>query len=189
MVLPAEAFSNQHIGWCCTDRLSRHRLPGPIRSKHVIVTMMATQDLNHAEKQKKRVLISALLVTIVCVIAVWFALLFTGVVDSGQFDLLQSLVISPNHIAMLARRSDHVALSGNSYFVLIGTHPYSAKELRYAFHSSKPVFISGRDLIVLDKTDSGGLVIKCVDCGITKDLIEKQRFQDNGINVEYVGFP
>jgi hypothetical protein len=32
-------------------------------------------------------------------------------------------------------------------------------------------------------------VINCVDCGITKDLIEKQRFLDNGINVEYVGFP
>ncbi len=71
-------------------------------------------------KSRKRLLILVPLVGVACAIAIWFALAFMGVLDSGKFEIVQSQPISPDRIAMLSRRSDNTALSGDTYFVVIG---------------------------------------------------------------------
>jgi ABC-type branched-subunit amino acid transport system permease subunit len=129
------------------------------------------------------------LVAVICAIAVWLVMAFTGVLDSGKFEIVQSETISPNHIAMLAVRSDNSALTGATYFVVIDNHLYSAKELKETFYSSRPVFVAGRDGLHIHASSSNVLVIECKGCGITKDLFEKQRFEDDGITIRYVGFP
>jgi hypothetical protein len=140
-------------------------------------------------KARKRIFILGLLAAVVSAICIWSGLAFMGVLDSGKFEIVQSETISPNHVAMLARRSDNTALSGDSYFVVIDSHLYSASELKRSFHSSRPVFVAGRAGLDILVTTPGILTIECKDCGIAKDLIEKQRFSDNGIIVRYVGFP
>lgn len=140
-------------------------------------------------KSRKRLLILVPLVGVACAIAIWFALAFMGVLDSGKFEIVQSQPISPDRIAMLSRRSDNTALSGDTYFVVIGDHLYTAKELKRAFYSSRPVFVAGRAGLNIYATTPNVLTIECKDCCIAKDLFEKQRFSDDGIVVRYVGFP
>lgn len=140
-------------------------------------------------KSPKRFLILGFLVAIVCVIAIWFSLAFIGVLDSGKFEIIQSQTVSQNHIAMLARRSDKTALSGDTYFVVIDSHLYSAKELKRAFYSRRPVFVAGRAGLHIFSATPDVLTIECKGCGLTRDLIEKQRFSDDTIVVRYLGFP
>ncbi|HXU21140.1 MAG TPA: hypothetical protein VN788_11205 [Verrucomicrobiae bacterium] len=90
---------------------------------------------------------------------------------------------------MLARRSDNTALSGDTYFVVIGSHLYTSRELKRAFYSSRPVFVAGRAGLHIYPATPNVLTIECEGCGITKDLVEKQRSSDDGIIVRYVGFP
>jgi ABC-type branched-subunit amino acid transport system permease subunit len=137
---------------------------------------------------RKRFL-SFCLVAVICAIAVWLVLAFTGVLDSGKFEIVQSETVSPNHIAMLGVRSYNTALTGATWFVVIDNHLYSAKELKKAFYSSRPVFVAGRDGLHVQASGSSVLVIECKGCSITKDLFEKQRFEDDGITIRYVGFP
>lgn len=140
-------------------------------------------------KLSKRILIFTTLAGCICAIVTWFMLAFTGVLDSGKFEVIQCQSISTNKIAMLARRSDNTALSGDSFFVVIGNHPYDAKELKKAFYSSLPVFVAGRDGLDLKVPATNVLTIECKDCGVTKELVERQRFSDHDIVIQYVGFP
>jgi len=140
-------------------------------------------------KSLTRRLTWALALLVVCAISIWFALAFTGVLDSGRFEIIQSLTISPHRIAMLVRRSDNTALSGDTYFVVIDTHLYTGNELKRAFHSSKPVFVAGRAGLTIHADGPNSLAIKCESCGLTKGLIEKQKFSFKGTNIRYVGFP
>jgi hypothetical protein len=126
---------------------------------------------------------------IACAIVGWFVILSTGVLDSGNFEIVQSEAIPPNRVAMLATRWDHQALTGLTYFVVIGDHLYTAKELKYAFHSSRPIFIAERGGLELRRSEPNILRIECKDCGLTKDFIEKQRFSSDDITVQYIGFP
>jgi hypothetical protein len=140
-------------------------------------------------KSHKRRLIWAFLVVAACAIFIWLALAFTGVLDSGRFEIIQSLTFSSDHIAMLARRSDNTALSGDTYFVVIDNHLYAAKELKRAFYSSRPLFVAGRAGLMIHADAPNVLTIECKSCGLTKDLIEKQQFSFNGLTIRYVGFP
>jgi hypothetical protein len=134
-------------------------------------------------------LLSFCLVAVICAIAVWLVLAFTGILDSGKYEIVQSQTVSPNHIAMLGVRSYNTALTGATWFVVIDNHLYSAKELKAAFYSSRPVFVAGRDGLHIQASGSNVLVIECKGCGITNDLFKKQRFEDDGITIRYVGFP
>jgi hypothetical protein len=140
-------------------------------------------------KSQKRFWILLPLVGIASAISIWFALAFMGILDRGKFEIVQSQVMSPDRIAMLARRSDQTALSGDTYFVVIGKHLYDAKELKGAFYSSRPVFVAGRAGLDIHATAANVLTIECKNCGITKDLVERQRFSDDGITVRYIDFP
>ena len=140
-------------------------------------------------KLTRRILIAIPLVVALCVAAIWIALASMGILDSGKFEIVQSQKLSSDHIAMLARRSDHTALSGDTYFVVIDSHVYTSQELKKAFYSSRPVFVAGRDGLEIHVFASNVLIIECKDCGITKDLFEKQYFSQDGIVIRYVGFP
>jgi hypothetical protein len=126
---------------------------------------------------------------IVSLAAIWLLLAFRGDLDSGRFEILQAESVSQTRIAMLVERSDNTALSGNAYFVVIGSHLYSAAELRKALYGSGAVFVVGRPGISLHWQNLKELVISCEDCAITKDTIQKQKWSDKGISISYHDFP
>ena len=126
---------------------------------------------------------------VVSVAAVWLLLAFRGDLDSGHFEILQTEKLSEGEIAMLAERSDTTALSGNTYFVVVGSHLYSAPELRAALYRSGAVFVVGRPGITLHRNSSKGLEIRCVSCAITRDMIQTQEWSHNGISITYSDFP
>jgi hypothetical protein len=134
-------------------------------------------------------LIWAFILAAACAVSIWLVLAFTGALDSGKFEIIQSLTISQDHVAMLVRRSDNTALSGDTYFVVVDDHIYAPKELKRAFYSSTPLFVAGRAGLMIHADGPNLLTIECRSCGLTKDLIEKQRFSFKGITVRYVGFP
>jgi hypothetical protein len=109
--------------------------------------------------------------------------------DRGAFELLQSESVRPDRVAMLAKRSDKTALSGNTIFVLIGDHVESAGELRSALYSSQAVFVADRDALTLRWKNFHELQIECKECGITSDRIQKQRRTYKGVSIDYLGFP
>jgi hypothetical protein len=98
------------------------------------------------KKFRGRFLAMGFLFVVICAIAVSLVMEFTGVLDSGNFAIVQSETLSPNHIAMLAVRSDNTALTGATYFVVIDNHLCSAKELEKAFYSS-PRFLSQAEMV------------------------------------------
>jgi hypothetical protein len=65
-------------------------------------------------------------------VALLFFLDFRGNLDHGNFEVLRTVKNSENKIAIVAKRSDDEALSGDWYFVLVADHVYSHKELRLA---------------------------------------------------------
>jgi len=141
--------------------------------------------------KSKRVAVIVFLIVfaIGCFLAFWYRRISSGVLDSGNFQILQTEMIAPNRIAMLAQRSDDVALSGNTVFVVIGDHHYSTLELKRALHKSEPLFIADRAGLVIRWENPSELVIQCKDCGITKDRIEMQKAFDGDVAIRYVGFP
>jgi hypothetical protein len=137
-------------------------------------------------RQRNRVLlcVSAFLVTI------WFLLGSRGVLDhTSKFAVVQQRWVSPRRVAMVASRTDNIALSGNTFFVVIGDHVYSAPELKRARYRLEAVFVTDRDRMNVEWAGENDLTVRCDDCGITKDRIESQRFSDGPIRIHYVGFP
>jgi hypothetical protein len=66
--------------------------------------------------------------------------LFHGYFDHGQFEIKQFQWSSKNQVTMVAERSDHEALGGLEYYVLIGNHLFTPAELRHAYYSNAVVF-------------------------------------------------
>jgi hypothetical protein len=75
--------------------------------------------------------------------------LFHGYFDPGQFEVKQQQWSSSKQVAMLAERSDHEALGGLTYFVLIGDHLLSPDELRHAYYSDAVVFAAASTCLSL----------------------------------------
>jgi hypothetical protein len=140
-------------------------------------------------KSKGRI-VMVLSLAIVVAIAGLFTLDFRGYFDQGTFELLQYQTSPNGKIAMLAKRSDHEALSGDIYFfVVIADHVYSPKELRFAEHSSRLVFAAALNGLHLRWNGPSELVIACESCGTTKNYVDNERYSDDGISIRYVGFP
>jgi hypothetical protein len=132
----------------------------------------------------------ATILSLTCSITCWFVLgCYAGVSDSDTVEVVQTTYGSPNRVAMLVERSDHAALSGNTFIVFVADHPYSLPELRRRLYALPMVFMVDRDGIVLRWSSPNELTIQCQDCAITRDMIQKQRFSDNGVAIRYVGFP
>jgi hypothetical protein len=54
--------------------------------------------------------------------------LFHGYFDHGQFEIKRFQWSATNQVAMVAERSDHEALGGLEYYVLIGNHLFTPDE-------------------------------------------------------------
>jgi hypothetical protein len=138
-------------------------------------------------KRSKRIA-KWLAIALICAIGIWGILAWLGVLDTAPYSVTQSVVLSPDRIAMVGLRSDEAAMIGYEYFVVIGDHVYSPSELRRSFHSS--VFSTGLGSFTLEREGPNQLLIRCAaNCSITKDIVEIQKFSKGDIAIRYVGFP
>jgi hypothetical protein len=115
-------------------------------------------------------------------------LLFTGHFDGGKFEVIQTSWASSKLVVMVARRSDHEALSGDQYFVLVGDHP-SAHELRYAYYHHGLIFRSDGACVTASWEDARNLVVSCHDGSIEAGAIAVEQRKKAGVGVSYVNIP
>ena len=111
--------------------------------------------------------------------------LFHGYFDHGQFEIKQFQRSSTNQVAMVAERSDHQALGGLEYFVLIGSHLYTPTELRHAYYGNAVVFNASSDCLTLRWDGKDRLVIRCNGSVIDRSHINAQRQQSGNIAISY----
>ena len=111
--------------------------------------------------------------------------LFHGYFDHGQFEVKQFQRSSTNQVAMLVERSDHEALGGLEYYVLIGNHLFTPAELRRAYYSNAVVFNASSDCLTLHWDNPNRLTIKCNGSTIDRDHINTQKQQIGNIAISY----
>ena len=112
--------------------------------------------------------------------------LFHGYFDHGQFEVKQFQRSSTSQVAMLAERSDHEALGGLEYYVLIGDHLFTSAELRHAYYSNAVVFnASSSDCLTLHWDNPNRLTIKCNGSTLDRDHINTQKQQIGNIAISY----
>jgi hypothetical protein len=122
------------------------------------------------------------------VVAIVFAL-FRGYFDHGKFEVTKMEWSSSGQLAIVARRSDHEALSGDAYFVLIGDHLFSPTELRRENYSHAVIFSTSRDCLTLRWEDSDNLVVTCGDSSIEPGSINVQQRRSGQVAISYVNIP
>lgn len=137
----------------------------------------------------KRNIIVTIVLVLSSITTTWVLFGCRDIASTETFEIVESQSGSPNQIAILARRYDHAALSGDTYFVVIGTHLYDSAELRDALYHSHAIFVADRNGMTLRWSGPKELTIQCQQCGITKNRIESQKFSEGGIAIQYVGFP
>ena len=115
--------------------------------------------------------------------------LFHGQFDHGKFEVEQMYSFSSKQVAVVARRSDHQALSGDQYFVVIGDHTFSSADLKRAYYYDGVVFRAGSPCLSVRWASAHELVVSCSDHSISADQIAAQRTQIGGVTVSYEGIP
>lgn len=73
--------------------------------------------------------VGAVVILILLLSAIWM-FRYRGISKSETVEIIQSTASGGGTIAMLVRRSDRSALSGDTYFVLVHDRLYSLDELR-----------------------------------------------------------
>jgi hypothetical protein len=131
----------------------------------------------------------SLTLLIVLALAGAVVVLFTGHFDGGKFEVIETNWTSPKLVAMVARRSDHDALSGDQYFVLVGDHPFSALELRYAYYHHGLIFRSDGACLTTSWKDAQTLVVSCHDGSIEAGAIAVEQRKKASVAVSYVNIP
>ena len=112
--------------------------------------------------------------------------LFHGYFDHGQFEIKRSQWSSTNQLAMVAERSDHEALGGLDYFVLIENHLLTPAELRHAYHSDAVVFSAlTDDCLMLHWDGQNKLTITCNGSTVDRNHINAQKQQIGDISIAY----
>lgn len=135
---------------------------------------------------KPSIKISLLGVGIVAILAtVCLYALFQGYFDHGRFEIKQSQRSSENQVAMIAERSDHEALGGLEYYVLIGNHSFNPAELRRAYYSGAVIFSVSSDCLIIRWDGPEKLIIKCDGSTIDKNQINVQKQQVGDISITY----
>ena len=132
-------------------------------------------------------------VAIVCVlgsalVTITFAL-FHGYFDHGKFEVTKVEWSSSGQLAIVARRSDHEALGGDAYFVLIGDHLFSPTELRREYYSHAVIFSTSRDCLALRWEGSHKLVVTCGGSSIEPGSINVQQRESGQVAISYVNIP
>jgi hypothetical protein len=142
--------------------------------------------------RKSHYIIAAGIAVFFLAVGLFFFLDFRGNLDRGKFEVLRTVKNSENTIAIVGKRSDHDALNGDNYFVLLADHIYSPKELRAAYYRdrSRMIFRANRDGLDVQWPGPHELVIECKNCEIFRDRnVNEQRFKSGDISVRYVDFP
>ena len=111
--------------------------------------------------------------------------LFHGYFDHGQFEIKQVQWSSSKQVAVVAERSDQEALSGYTYFVVIGNHLFSPAELRHAYHSDAVIFAAANSCLDLHWESPSKLVVACNGSTLDLNHIDVQKQQSGGIIVSY----
>ena len=111
--------------------------------------------------------------------------LFHGYFDDGQFEIKQFQWSSTNQVAMVAERSDHEALGGLEYYVLIGNHLFTPAELRHAYYSNAVVFNASTDCPTLHWDGPNRLTVRCNGSTVDTNQINAQRQQIGNIAISY----
>jgi len=115
--------------------------------------------------------------------------LFHGCFDRGQFEIKQAQWSPAKQVAMVVERSDQPALSGYTYFVLIGDHIFSPSELRHSYHSSTVVFAGADSCLNLHWQGLTTLVINCNGQTMTQEHIDVEKNQSGGTAIFYDNIP
>lgn len=112
-----------------------------------------------------------------------------GYFDRGQFEIEKKEWISSTQVAVVAKRSDHEALNGDQYFVVIGDHLFSSLELRRAYYSHDVSFRAGSNCLTLRWENPHHLIVTCDDRSIEPGQIAVQQHQSGIIVISYIGIP
>lgn len=115
--------------------------------------------------------------------------LFHGYFDHGQFEIKQAQWSSSKQVAVIAERSDQEALSGYTYFVLIGNHLFSPTELRHSYHSDAVVFAAASSCLTLHWESPRKLVVTCNGSAVDLNHIDVQKGQSGNIAISYENIP
>lgn len=115
--------------------------------------------------------------------------LFHGYFDHGRFEVKQVQWSGTNQAAMVVERSDQQALSGYTYFVLIGDHVFPPSELRHQYHSSAVVFAAADSCLDLRWQGPTKLVVTCKGPSITREHIDLEKSQSGGVAILYENIP
>jgi hypothetical protein len=117
-------------------------------------------------------------------------LLFHGYFDRGKFELTATERSPSGALAMLGRRWDNEALSGDSYFVFIGDRVLSSAELRRVYYSDAVIFSAGRDCLSLQWKSATELAITCNDpTAMEPGRIRVEKRQAGPIAISYTNIP
>jgi hypothetical protein len=138
--------------------------------------------------KSSKALLTIVGVAFILAAAVLYAL-FHGYFDHGQFEIKQVQWSSAGQVAMVAERSDQVALSSYVYFVLTADHVLSPSELRRAYYSSAVVFAAADGCLDLHWQDPTKLVIACNGQTVTRDDIDVEESRSGKIAIVYVNIP
>lgn len=126
---------------------------------------------------------------LVAVLVVIACGLFRGRFDHGQFEVKETSRSSLGRVAMVAERSDHEAMSGYVYFVLVGDHVFSPAELRTAYHSGHVIFAAASDCLSAHWNDPHNLTVMCRQGAIDTSHIDVQLRQAGDVVISYVNIP
>jgi hypothetical protein len=126
-------------------------------------------------------LVGVLLVAAICG-------LFHGYFDHGLFEIKQVdwSPSAPRRVAVVAERSDHAAMSGYTYFVLVGDHVFSASEMRRAYYSDDVVFAAANDCLSVRWTDPDRVTVSCRSGTIDAAQIDVRKTRADGVAITYV---
>lgn len=119
-------------------------------------------------------------------------LLFDGDLDSdGHYEILQTVAYSPDRVAFEIQRTDHQALNGPRYAVLIDDHTPTTIEMRHAIIS----FWRHRSFTLADQSVSikwagpNVLTLTTTAVGTRPEWVLNQRHQIGDVTVRYSGHP
>lgn len=119
-------------------------------------------------------------------VAVSIFALFHGYFDHGQFEIKETNWSPSARVAMVAERSDHEALGGLDYFVLIGDRVFSPTELRSAYYSDDVVFAAADNCLTVRWIDPHNLEVMCRDRSLDARHINVRKRQAGDVEIKYV---
>src|SRR6266404_1035008 len=140
--------------------------------------------------KRKSVSVGVVCAVSVALVAVGFVFAwFHGYFDHGQFEIKETNWSSSARVAMVAERSDHEALNGDDYFVLIGDHVFSPTELRFAYYSHDVAFAAADDCLSVRWIDARHLAVMCRDGSLDSSHINVRKRQVGDVAITYVNIP